>query len=210
MTKEIKFKLNIKSIVLYETLFDKSFFSMENDDILNLLYCVFINSNPEDKIEYDSFLILLGNKKFSEQMMKSYKQEMIVQNMVSENNSKDNEEDDKDVNKIPPRLTDIVMSLIVDYHIDYHYMMYELELYELQALCNACYNKYKSDKEWDRIRTFIDIAPHIDSKKLSPEKLMPFPWDEDNRKKKEEELKEMGKSLAGLFGLKKKEETENG
>lgn len=61
---------------------------------------------------------------------------------------------------------------------------------------------YKGRQEWERIRTasYISIAPHC--KKIDKEKMLPFPWDNENKEERQTistaEIKRM-RNLAKRF-----------
>ena len=82
-------------------------------------------------------------------------------------------------------MTDLATSLIIDYHMDAHYVMYEMNIWEIEPLYGAADAMVKRRYEEERLWAYIDIMPHIDGKKVKgPETLLPFPWEKDMKKKK--------------------------
>ena len=59
------------------------------------------------------------------------------------------------------------------------YILDEMSFYEMDALMENLYLVDKSD--WERTRTLSYIVAQVNSKKkLSPEKIMKFPWDSES------------------------------
>lgn len=66
---------------------------------------------------------------------------------------------------------------------------------------------YKGRQEWERIRTasYISIAPHC--KKIDKNKMLPFPWDNEN---KEEQQSISTADIERMRSLAKRFETSKG
>mgnify|MGYP007037128234 CR=1 FL=1 len=66
---------------------------------------------------------------------------------------------------------------------------------------------YKGRQEWERVRTasYITIAPHC--KKIDKNKMLPFPWDNDN---KEEQKGMSAADIERMRSLAKRFETSKG
>ena len=115
--------------------------------------------------------------------------------------------------KITNTITDYATSLIIDYGVDAHYVMYEMKLWEIPLFFEAVSTKMMRDMEQKRFWTYLNIMPHIDTKKCkSPEALLPFKWEKGKRQERaEQNLKNnlyavkhtIGKSI---FGDKDKKE----
>ena len=131
-----KFKMNmsIKSICLFERMTGKTIFSMtdDEDDILHLLYCSFIESNPEKgRITFKVFKAMVkSNPKVAEWIMGKYKDIMDVLTPLM-NSPKKDDANDSDSEGPAMNVTDMATSLIIDYGVDAHYVMYEMSLWEL-------------------------------------------------------------------------------
>ena len=77
--------------------------------------------------------------------------------------------------------------MIVQYGVDAHYIMEEMELWQIEAMFRAVENTVKSKYEEERLWTYLTILPQVDGKKLNkPEKLLPFPWEKEEKIKRDE------------------------
>ena len=178
-----KMKLSVKAICMYERLSGKSFFDFENEDIGMLLYCTFYTSN-ELEIKYETFIGILDNEQIANWMVLKYKDILgVVQQFPKKENTDTvaNKTDDD----MKMTMTDLATSLIIDYHMDAHYVMYEMNIWEIEPLYGAADAMVKRRYEEERLWAYVDIMPHIDGKMVKgPESLLPFPWEKDMKKKK--------------------------
>ena len=80
--------------------------------------------------------------------------------------------------------------------------MYEMELWEIEPFFKWTEESQKDKWERERLWTYLNIMPHIDSKKCkSPDKLFPFPWEkEEHKKKAEQELKNNEYAIKNMIG----------
>ena len=128
--------------------------------------------------------------------------------------SKEEKEEGKKENEEVEELTmtDIVSTLIVRYGVDAHYVMYEMELWEIQPYINAADIQRKNDLVTQRFWTYLTIAPNINTKKIrGPEDLVPFEWEEKKEDKIRKKLaQDAPAALAFLSGSSDKSEEENG
>lgn len=204
-------KLTIKAICMFERLSGKSFFKFNVDeDIPMLLYSTFYTSNNVE-LRFEAFMYMLENEEISKWAVEKYKDllEVIEQFKKKEEEIEDGDasSEAKDMN-----MTDMATSLIVDYHVDAHYVMYEMELWEIQPYFNAADIQRKNDLITQRFWTYLTIAPNINTKKVkSPEELVPFDWEEkkEDRIKKQLE-KDTAAAVAFLRGNNRKQNTEDG
>lgn len=216
-----KMSLSIKSICLFERLSGKSFFLMDMDDSLTLVYSIFIASNPELKLTQDMFGYMCGNnRKILKWVASQYKE--IMEQTAPELMTGKEEETAEDAESKPQEdtkvltVTDMATSLVIDYGMDAHYVMYEMSLWELKPFFDAADTKVKRHMEEERLWAYIGVAPHIDGKKIkSPEQLLPFQWEKNQRKEKmENEMKKNEYAIKGgligrnIFG--EKEEKKDG
>ena len=112
-------------------------------------------------------------------------------------------------------MTDFATSLVIDYGMDAKYVMYEMDIWEIEEYFEAVNTHIRKEMELERFWTYIKILPHIDSKKCkSPEALVPFDWERETRKKKaEQELKNNEYAVKNMIGRSifgDKDKTENG
>lgn len=87
----------------------------------------------------------------------------------------------------------------VDYFLD------DMPLWDINDLLEGL--SYKGRQEWERVRTasYITIAPHC--KKIDKNKMLPFPWDNDN---KEEQKGMSAADIERMRSLAKRFETSKG
>ena len=184
--KNYKFKMNMKSLLLFEKISGKSFFEISNEeDIEKLKYAILVKNNDDMTMTYDVYKVFARDKKVNKWLNESYLREasFISQTGLLNVGEKEDDGDEKDDdNDEVMTIGKIVSSLIVQYGIDAHYVMNEMSTYEIYDFFRAAEAKAKKIK--------------------SPEKLIPFSWEAKERKKKaEEELKRLSKG-ASIIGQK--------
>ena len=209
-----KLKLNIKSCCLYEQITGKSFLKLSTEeDVLALVYCSLVVNNPSLLMTYKVFKTLITDKKVSRWIAKEYERisefnaQIKVQEPPKVEKEKKAEGEPEELN-----MTDIASALIVRHGVDAHYVMYEMELWEIQPYFNAADIQRKNDLITQRFWTYLTIAPNINTKKVkSPEELVPFDWEEkkEDRIKKQLE-KDTAAAVAFLRGNNRKQNTEDG
>ena len=182
--KELGF--NIKAIMMFEKLSGASFFDINEDNYIFILYTMYLVNHPTSSIPIDSFFnILNANKKLSKKIVSEFESYMKYIEQYREIKKDDEIKENTEV-KENPKITDMVMYLIVYCGIDPHYVMYEMDLWEIELYYKAIEGKKKEDMELARFWTYINISPHIDTKKCkSPDKLVPFAWEKEERKNKQ-------------------------
>lgn len=182
--KDLKININMKSIMLFEKIANKSFYEMSEEDMPLFIYAIITVNNPQYKLTFNEFLNILNNKKMIINVSKRIEEELKYIQCLSEmgNDKNDNSDGKEDASKA--KMTDIITMLILEYGIDSNYVMYDMQLWEILPFANAVERKTKSDMEKQRFWSYINILPHIDGKKVKgPEQLIPFPWEKDNKKK---------------------------
>lgn len=210
--RNIKFNLNIKSICYFEKLVGISFYDFEEIYLLELMYSIFHINNPDMKISFEAFKLLMERDDVAEYFLKDFTNiSKMIQQISEEKKEIKNTNSDKQegINKT---ITDYITTLIIEYGMDPHYVYYEMEMWELYHYFEAIDTKIKRDLINRRFWTYLQIMPHIDSKKCkTPEDLISFEWEKETiKKKKENDLKNnvyafknmIGKSI---FGNKEKE-----
>lgn len=175
-------KMNLKTCCLYEQIFGKNFLKMEDsEDALELMYCCVVANNPSLLMTYDVFKVFIQDKKVSRWIEKEYER---ISKFNSQIKAKEQDTDKKEDDEEEITITDIASALIVRYGIDPHYVMFEMELWEIQPYLNQADIQRKADLVTQRFWTYLTIAPHIDGKKIkSPEDLVPFEWEKKSNKK---------------------------
>lgn len=201
-------RLNLKTCCLYEQIFGKNFLKMSDaEDALELMYCCVVANNPSLLMTFNTFKTFIQDKKVAKWIEKQYTR-------ISEYNSqiqikgKENSTEEKDGEEVEElAMTDIASSLIVRYGIDPHYVMYEMELWEIQPYLNQADIQRKADLISQRFWTYLTIAPHIDGKKIkSPEELVPFEWEEKKANKVNQYLENNSKAAFAFLTGRKTEE----
>lgn len=182
---QYKMRLNIKSICYFEKISGKSFFAFDESDIMYLLYSTFLVNNPDTNITFDVFTGIFENEQISKWMIGKYKD--ILSIVYQFNKTQKDSKDDKFAMDNSATMTDFATSLIIDYGMDARYVMYDMDIWEIQEYYEAVNTHIKREMEMERFWTYIKVLPHIDSKKCkSPEALVPFDWERESRKKKQE------------------------
>lgn len=206
--KYYKLKLNIKSLCYYEKITGKSFFVFDGENVTELLYALFVVNNPDVVITLKTFMYMLEDTRLTKWLMTQYQSisETIQQfNSPLDEGTVSGDETDK-----PISITDYATSLIIDYGVDPEYVMYKMDIWEITEYYEAVATKIKRGMEDKRFWTYLQIMPHIDSKKCKkPEDLISFKWEKGDRKKRSEQEMERNmyaiKNMIGknIFGDKK-------
>ena len=182
---QYKMKLNVKSICYFEKISGKSFFNLNEADILHLLYATFLINNPDTNITLNVFVGLMEiNENISKWMIEKYQSMLSV--IYQFNEDKEDNKDDKFTMENTHTMTDFATSLVIDYGMDVRYVMYEMDIWEFPEYYEAVNTHIKREMEMERFWTYIKVLPHIDGKKCkSPEALVPFDWERETKKKKQ-------------------------
>lgn len=205
--QDFKLKINMKTILLYEEMSEKSFYEVGGEDIMLLIYCALVVNN-DLSITKNHFDIIMKNEKIARELMAKCQSELdFIQQFIKTDNKvkQETEEVEKD-NKV----SNVVNMILLQNNLDMNYVMYEMRLWELAPLIKSIEEKTKADMVEKRFWAYLNICPHIDSKKIKgPEDILPFPWEKDN--KKEAALKFMddnNEAIKAFFNKNKKEDGE--
>lgn len=205
--QDFKLKINMKTILLYEEMSGKSFYEVDGDDVMLLIYCALVVNN-DLSITKNHFDIIMKNEKIARELMAKCQSELdFIQQFIKADNKvkQETEEVEKD-NKV----SNVVNMILLQNNLDMNYVMYEMRLWELAPLIKAIEEKTKAEMVEKRFWAYLNICPHIDSKKIKgPEDILPFPWEKDN--KKEAALKFMddnNEAIKAFFNKNKKEDGE--
>lgn len=189
---ERELAFNFKALMMFEKLSGESYFNINEVNYVFLLYAMYMVKHPYLNMTLMDFANIFGsNKKVTKQLLKEFEEYMVyIRQFTSSNKTEVVSGEDKDVEKANTTITDIVMYLITACGIDPHYVMYEMELWEIEPYMKFAEMNKKESLEMDRLWTYLNISPHIDTKKCkSPDKLLPFPW--EVKEKKEKQIKEL-------------------
>ena len=199
--QEIKISLNMKTLLLFEQMANKSFYSITADDFPLLIYCSLVTNNNY-KITFSQFQLVLNNQKIAKELMKKCQEELDFISQFEPEKTKDETQSEGDAGK----LTDVVNTLILNYHLDINYVMYDMRLWELPELIKSMEEKAKSDMIEKRFWAYLNICPHIDSKKIKgPEQLLPFPWEKKEKDADRMKFMEENKDAIKAFFNKNKD-----
>ena len=171
-------KLNMKTILLFEQLSGKSFYTLSPDDMFQLIYSSLIVNN-NIMLTFSQFELVMKNPKISSTLLTKCQDEL---NFISQFNKQEDDNTSTEGGEVT-KLTDVINSLILNNNIDIQYVMYDMRLWEIPMLIKSIDDKIKNDMMEKRFWTYLNICPHIDGKKIkSPEQLFPFPWEKENKK----------------------------
>lgn len=197
--QELKIVLNMKTLLLFEQMGDKSFYSMTADDFPLLIYCSLVTNNNQ-KLTFSKFEYVMNNQKIANELMKKCQEEFDFITQFTPREQKETNVSSEG------KLTDTINTLILNYNMDINYVMYDLRLWELPALVKSIEEKSKADMVEKRFWTYMTICPHIDSKKIkSPEQILPFPWEKKEKDADRMKFMEENKDAIKAFFNKNKD-----
>ena len=208
---DVKVKLNIKACCLYEHLTGKSFFKCNTaEDIINILYAMYVVTN-DTNITLDLFKSLLENKNVAKAMMSEYNrickylEQMHLDKQISNYNQGKAAEEGEDIT-----VTQLASALIIQHHMDANYVMYKMEIWEIIPYFQVADNVRKMDLVDKRFWTYLQIMPHIDTKKVkTPEKLFQFEFEKaENNDKLKKDLDEKTQAIKQFFEHQRKAKEE--
>lgn len=204
--KNYDLKLDVKTICFFEKISKKSFFNFIDEDIPYLIYASFV-SNNKINMTFQSFCFLLENEEISKWILQKFKDLFsIIQQFNELNDDNTNTNENENTNSIS--MTDIATSLIINYGVDASYVMHNMDIWEITSLFQAAENKEHRRLEEERLFTYLNILPHVDVRKLrSPEKLLPFTWEKEN--KPENRMEKDKKYIDDFIEFWKEKEKEN-
>lgn len=195
---------NFKAIMMFEKLSGVSYFDLTDENYVFLIYAMYMVKHPYTYMQFMDFIKIFGNnKKVTKQMITEFGEYMEYLKQYSDTTPKTEEKDEGETEeKTKQTITDIVAYLITSCGIDPHYVMYEMELWEIEPYMKCAERKKKEELESERLWTYLNISPHIDTKKCkSPEKLIPFPWEKEEQKiKQNQELENNRFAITNMIG----------
>ena len=208
-----KFRMNIKACCLYEQITGNNFLRLSTEeDVFKLIYCCLVSNNPGLLMTYKVFQTLMQDKKVNKWVMKEYERisEFNAQIMLPQIVEKE-EKKKEDAEPEEITLTDVASTLIIRYGMDAQYVMYDMELWEIQPYFNAADIQRKNDLVTQRFWTYLTIAPNIDTKKVkSPGDLVPFEWEETKKDRIKKRMEADTNAAASFLLNNRKKEKEDG
>jgi hypothetical protein len=194
---------NFRAIMMFEKLSGESYFNISEDNYIYLIYAMYMVKHPYLNMTILDFIKVLGNnKKLAKSIMSEFEEYMTYMQQYMVNSDDVVDAKDIDDTKKNGNMTNTITYLIVECGIDPHYVMNEMELWEVRAFMKAQEKKKKEELELDRLWTYFNMSPHIDTKKCkSPDKLMPFPWEkEENKIRQNKELENNRFAIQNMIG----------
>lgn len=174
---------------MYEQVFGKNFMKMATaEDMFELMYCCVVINNDSLLMTFDVFKTFANDAKVAKWMEREYTKVMEFNNQFKpQENVEVEKKTDEEVEELT--MTDVASALIIRYGMDAHYVMYEMDLWEIQPYLNQADIKKKEELVSQRFWTYLTIAPHIDGKKIKkPQDLVPFEWEKESNNKKLDEV----------------------
>lgn len=172
-------KLTIKSIIRWEQLNGKPFSSLDygnEDDIISLLYVC--NLSEDAPVSLGEF-IKTTPPDTTEQMVMEFSAHTAFlsqfQTKIEESKNEDSAGDN------PVYIKDIVAMLVMN-GLDAGFAFNEMEICDLHIFLQAYNEKMKQQYSSSRLWAFIQVSPHLPKRIKTPEDLLPFSWELEERK----------------------------
>ena len=198
--QDFEIKLNMKTIMLFEKMSGKSFYDLDDEDTTLLVYCSLVVNNNQ-KVTFSTFQQILKNERIARTLMAKCQGELdFISQFNKTTASEDKSEDKTETDNEDNTLTSIINSLILSNSLDINYVMNDMSIWEISVLSKSIEEKTKADLVEKRFWAYLNICPHIDTKKIKgPEQLLPFPWEKES--KKEESIKFMDNNRDAIMAF---------
>lgn len=176
-------RLSIRACCIYEQLTGKNFFHIRTDDeAIVLMYAAFVTSN-DLMISLKTFMQLLQDKKVAKWIEREYQRVTDFSNQMKAFDNVDGEGEKGGENVMNLTMTQLASSLIMQHGIDPHYVMNEMQLWEIMPFFTAADELFKTEMVEKRFWTYMQIMPHINTKKCKgPDELIAFAWEKEHKK----------------------------
>ena len=193
-----KLRISIRACCMFEALAHKSFYKCNADDSVLLAYAVYCSSQDTDNVSMDVFQRLLENEKFSQWIIKSIQSNEAFEGQFSGDKENDKEDDEEE-----PMISDIAGMMIAE-GMSPEYVMDKMSLWEMRMMVKCLEERKKERYTMDRLWTYLGILPQLSkdgARKLrTPDKLFQFPWEVEERKKKnDKEFDEIKDKMLAFF-----------
>ena len=176
--------ITVRDLLRYERLLGRSIFADEPDGA-TLIYC----TTPEAYTRYtleEWSRTTLGASAFMAKEAKELARELASLQQYSGLDVRDERLEVREEKAEVRTLTDVVTELLTESVVPADYLLERAELWELTIYIDATQRKRQQRLERERLWTYMGLLPHIDSKQIkSPEDLLPFAWDDNNRATKQ-------------------------
>jgi len=190
MKHNLKVKLNIKSIILYEKLTNSPFaeFSNQEYQVAALLYCMLVANNDYHFTFQDTIDVLFSDEKFLMEISKDLEKQLLCEQQffnVYQSEPQEKTESNTEENIEKPFIYKLIPVLVKDCNLDIHYIMNDMHYSEIQEYMQYKEQSDKVDLVEKRLFTYLNMLPHITSKKVkSPSDILPFDWEIKEKKEK--------------------------
>ena len=195
-----KTKLNIKSICLFEIMTNTSFFKFNEENVLDLVYAVIVTNNDFDYSIETFKNVIEKNKKFAVMIGKICEKIYNQATQIKFNSTKQNKQEKEKEEKIT--VSDLASSLIILHGMDAHYVMYEMDIWEIEKLLELAEQKKKAEMIENRFWAYIQVSPYLPKNIKSPEDLVKFDWEKETRQQRAlKDLEDKQDKILATFDL---------
>lgn len=199
---DVKIRLTIRGICLFEQMTNKSFFELNDDDLIPFMYCTIVSSN-EFNYTYETFAEMCNNQKVATFLSKEYEKLFTIISQFNTSEQPQEDEQPQDSGETQnPKMTELCSTLIVNVGLDPEYVYDKMQLWEINLYMEKYEAKEKARLEEQRLWTYLTLAPNLDSKKkVKPEDILPFPWEKQTKKQNaEKDLKDKESLIRNILG----------
>lgn len=182
----LRLRVTLRAVLLFERLSARSFASLDlqdPDDVELLIYTLQRDATPEgSRLPFDVWKNVLKSPEVSETYYTALGKALEELGEFSIIGGSSEEAELLESPDDAPTFTEIATQLIIEGGISPDYVMDRLELWELPALLQALEGHKREGLEYTRLFTWLSMLPHLAQDAAeSPEKILPFPWDEAER-----------------------------
>ena len=174
----MKVKLNIAAIRIAEALLKKPFgkFDLTDEEETTTIIYGMVLANNDESFSYDTFKTMLNQKNTAKIITNGVRREFeVIKQFSSEGKEDEN----------PPYIGELASTLIV-YGIDADFVNYKMRIFEITDYLKAIDERKKEQMEDSRFWTYLNILPHVGKKIKSPQDLITFPWEAQDKKLRDE------------------------
>ena len=202
--KDIKLKITLRSIILFEKMVGHSFFDLREEETPQLIYCV-VRANNKFNYAFNVFMGMFENKKFSEIVITEFTNIFELMQQLMPKNIEQQKGGEQQEEKESVMVSDLASRLIAVVGLDAHYVMDEMELWEIEGIFNAFEQKERNRLEANRLWTYFTLLPNITKKNFKPSDMIKFPWEKSEQEKAvQSDFKRHEAIIRGVLGMRKK------
>ena len=171
-------RLNIKTISIAERLLNKSYseFSHDSEEELTILLYAMVLANNNEVFTLVQFKKLIFNEKIKKEMLSEAEKALLF--IAQFNNSDKETSTNSESNTSDDMKIGDVANVLITNGVDAHYVMYEMNLYEMEGLMKQISEMKKERLEEGRLWAYYSVLPHTQGIK-EPSDLIVFPWERD-------------------------------